>query len=483
MSTRGTSTVAAESSVLECEASAGSRAKGSSLLSAILNLLNTVVGGGILSLPFAFRSCGVAVGAAYILVFGAASWLGSLLLLDAMRYRPGARSYEDLARLSIGRGGARAYNFAALVNCYGACVSYMVAAADVIPPLLAEMGHDLGRSPVLIALTAVIIFPLSALRDISALQYASGVAILIYLAFAITLVCLAWGGASAPAALQAPSDAVASSALFKPDPAGWIRAIPICAFAFVHQTSVFPVYQELSEQSRRRMGTAVAAAIIAATALYLVAAFAASARFGEGIRGDILLNLAAIDSTSVRVVRLAFGLSLCLTYPVLHFPARRVLSQLLFNRADSRSADSGAGDPEAAAYATAAYGGEEAIGLEEQRTRCEVGVASCEGARRVPAASPAHEAACHRLLGLTCLLVGSSLCIALAVDHVESIFGFTGAVASTMLSYVLPASIHLRVRRHRMASLRKNGATAAFLVMGTVCGLVALVNHTIDVLA
>ena len=57
------------------------------------------------------------------------------------------------------------------------------------------------------------------------------------------------------------------------------------------------------------------------------------------------------------------------------------------------------------------------------------------------------------------------------------------AVASTMLSYVLPASIHLRVRRHRMASLRKNGATAAFLVMGTVCGLVALVNHTIDVLA
>ena len=44
----------------------------------------------------------------------------------------------------------------------------------------------------------------------------------------------------------------------------------------------------------------------------------------------MLLNLAAIDAAPVRLVRLGFGLSICLTYPCLHFAARRSLDQLLF---------------------------------------------------------------------------------------------------------------------------------------------------------
>lgn len=123
-------------------------------------------------------------------------------------------------------------------------------------------------------------------------------------------------------------------------------------------------------------------------------------------------------------MRLAFGVSVCLTYPCLHYAARRSLDQLTVGR---------------------------------------VG----------------HEAPHQRLLGLTVLLVGSSLGLALVLKKVELIFGFTGAIASTMISYILPAAIHLMVRPHRVTDLKRNGLTLAFFVSGALCGVTALINHAV----
>ena len=394
---------------------------GSSPIAAYCNLLNTIVGGGILSLPFAFRSSGLAVGAAYQLIFGAASWYGSHLLLDTLRYQPLLRSYEALARASLGRHGALAYNVASLINCYGACVSYIIVTGDILPPLLHELGHDVSRSAVLVGVTVIIIFPLSCLRDITALQYSSALAIFIYLAFVCTMAYLGATADRDAAPREWP--------LLRPDPAGWIRAIPLCAFAFLHQTSLFPIYQEMKQPSAARMRGVLGASIASALVLYLVTALAAYARFGDAVRGDVLLNLGGIDSTCVRAVRLAFGVSVCLTYPCLHFAARRSLDQLLSGR------EGGAGA----------------------------------------------ETPYRRLLWLTAGLVGSSLVVALLVDRVEVIFGFTGALASTAISYVLPAAISLMARPHRVASLRANGGTIGFLVSGALCGVVALANHAADV--
>ena len=141
----------------------------SSLLAGSLNLLNTIVGGGILSLPYAFKSCGMIIGILYQLVFGAASWYGCHLLLASVQ--PGKPpSYEGLAQLAFGRAGWLVYNLAALVNCYGACVSYVIVVGDVLAPICLELGVPLGRPQLLLLVVGVVIFPLSAMRDISSLR-------------------------------------------------------------------------------------------------------------------------------------------------------------------------------------------------------------------------------------------------------------------------------------------------------------------------
>lgn len=187
----------------------------------------------------------------------------------------------------------------------------------------------------------------------------------------------------------------------------------------------------------------ITAAFGAAACIYLLAAVAAYATFGEATEGDVLLNLVPIDSAAVRLVRLGFGLSICLTYPCLHFAARRSLEQLLFQ------------SPETARKLAAAAG---AIGGDAGATPY------------------------WRLLLLTVGIVGSTLVIGIALERVEVVFGFTGAVASTALSYVLPAAIHLRLRPKPLFAARNAGGLA-LLVVGTVLGLIAFGNHAANTFA
>lgn len=425
----------------------------SSLLTGTLNLLNTIIGGGILSLPYAFRSGGMVVGVLELAVFGGMSWYGSWLLLTSLRERP-EKSFEGLAHSALGKGGWVAYNVAALLNCFGACISYVIVVADVLVPLSAEFGVPVSRPVLLTAVVALLIFPLCAMRDISSLRYASATAIGIYSAFVLCLVALWAGGGSAggdgggggeEAAAAAAGgaggeeqegeDATGAAAAgaavaFKPSVDGVLRAIPLCAFAFMCQTSLFPIYQETSRPTEPRMLRLTTSAFGVAACIYLLTGVAAYAHFGEAVAGDVLLNLVPLDSAAVRLVRLGFGISICLTYPCLHFAARRSLEQLLFQ--------------------------------------------SPETARKAAAAG--HRSPYGRLLLLTVLIVGTTLIIGIALERVEVVFGFTGAVASTALSYVLPAAIHLRLRPKPLLAARNAGGLT-LLVVGVVLGLISFGNH------
>ena len=302
--------------------------EGASLASGVFNLLNTTIGGGILGLPYAFRGCGILVGIGYQCLFGAMTLHALRLLLLSLRYAP-VRSYEELARSALGVKGWYAYNIAAFSNCYGACVSYLIVVADVVPHLLVEMGGHVDRSTVLLVTAVCIIFPLSSLRSFSALQYASTAAILIYIAFAAALVSLSLQSWTSPP--EPPA------ALVKLDPLAMVRAAGISAFAYQCATSLFPIYQELRDPTELRMTTIAAVAIVITAVIYCVVGVSAYSFFGERLRGDILLNLAELPGLSFQLLRLAFALSVCFTYPTLHFAARRSLDQMLFQSSEGNA--------------------------------------------------------------------------------------------------------------------------------------------------
>lgn len=134
--------------------------------------------------------------------------------------------------------------------------------------------------------------------------------------------------------------------------------------------------------------------------------------FGEALRGDVLLNLATLDGRGFQLLRLAFGFSICCTFPALHYAARRALDQVLFH--------------------------------------------SKEG-----------DAPTWRLVVETAAIVGSTLVIGLRFTDVAVVLGFTGAVAGTSILFILPPAIFLALAP--AGRLAKSGELL-FLIAGVVIG-------------
>eukprot|EP00730_Choanoeca_flexa_P020162 TRINITY_DN9859_c0_g1_i1.p1 TRINITY_DN9859_c0_g1~~TRINITY_DN9859_c0_g1_i1.p1 ORF type:complete len:130 (+),score=29.49 TRINITY_DN9859_c0_g1_i1:106-495(+) len=79
-----------------------------SVPSAIFNLSNTIVGAGILSLPFAFKNTGVIVGPAILVGVFLLVVLSCRMLISAAKLCDAARSYTAIAFYCFGKRGVLA---------------------------------------------------------------------------------------------------------------------------------------------------------------------------------------------------------------------------------------------------------------------------------------------------------------------------------------------------------------------------------------
>ena len=77
-----------------------------SIFSSIFTLVSTMIGGGLLSLPFAFEQGGFGVGS-FVLVFVLiASTYGGFLIINSKKYCSGrVKNIEDVAKVAFGRKG------------------------------------------------------------------------------------------------------------------------------------------------------------------------------------------------------------------------------------------------------------------------------------------------------------------------------------------------------------------------------------------
>ncbi|XP_034051248.1 probable sodium-coupled neutral amino acid transporter 6 isoform X1 [Thalassophryne amazonica] len=413
---------------------AETRTKGASFISSVFNLMNAIMGSGILGLAYAMSSTGI-IGFCILLVIVSSLAAYSIHLLLKLCNQTDINSYEDLGSRALQKPGKVLVALAILIQNMGAMSSYLFILKSELPAAISSFAgsdstgvawYEDGRLLLILA-TVCIVLPLSLLPKIGFLGYTSSLAFFFMLYFAIVVVIKKW---SIPCPLQHnvttfsstyqisnSSDSECTPKLFVISSKS-VYAIPTMAFSFLCHTAVLPIYCELDRPSKTRMQNVTNVSISLSFLVYLISALFGYLTFYANVDSELLLSYDAYLPWDVMVitVRLAILLSVLLTVPLILFPSRKAMILLL------------------------------------------------QGVQ--PFSWTIHTI-------VTLIILSVVLLMAIFVPDIKNVFGVVGSTTSTCLLFIFPGVFYLKISSQSFRS--RDSIGAGFLVVfGLIVGVFSL---------
>lgn len=112
-----------------------------SWISSVINLVNTIVGAGVLAMPHALSNMGIVLGTLVILWAGLTSGFGLYLQTRCARYLDrGGASFFALSQITY-PNAAVIFDAAIAVKCFGVGVSYLIIIGDLMPGVVRGFGE------------------------------------------------------------------------------------------------------------------------------------------------------------------------------------------------------------------------------------------------------------------------------------------------------------------------------------------------------
>ena len=327
-------------------------ARTTGLLGAIFNLTKSAVGAGTVFLPAIFYLAGPLI-ATILLLSGAVLCSIPLYFLGRMAHHCETGDYFKLGRLAMGRKGETAVSLSLLLFLVGGLIAYASLTGRYISSASATLGeYDVKDSyfsdiNVTVIAAALFIFPLSLLKDMSILAKTSilGMVSMLYIAALLAYDALTYGssiGISADDADKFVAQANGNGDMQK-------FAFLMCGFigklvfAFVNHFTIVSLVPVMKDPSAKSRMTLVTVSTIAATVIYILAAYGGYYRFGGLLiqRDDPVDALSAFTRRIPMpyvIAKLLLGFVLICSFPLLCDPARSCLDSLIFGSSSTVSA-------------------------------------------------------------------------------------------------------------------------------------------------
>ncbi|KAI8967759.1 transmembrane amino acid transporter protein-domain-containing protein [Mycotypha africana] len=298
---------------------------GGTIFSSFLNMANSIIGAGIIGLPFAFKEAGFWTGIVFLVVITViVDWTVRLLVFNGKL--AGRSTYQDLMEFSFGRPGLIAISIFQFAFAFGGMCAYCVIIGDTIPHVIRSLYPSIVQTPVLWIFgdrklcisffTLVVSYPLSLYRDISKLAKTSALALI---AIIVIIIGVAIEGPRTSLEIRGSSDLmfnVVHNEVF--------QAIAVISFAFVCHHNSFLIFGSLKQPSLNRFAIVTHWSMaIAFFACFALAVFG-YVIFTDKTAGNILNNFPS-DNFLINIARLAFGLNMFTTIPLEAFVCREVL--------------------------------------------------------------------------------------------------------------------------------------------------------------
>ncbi|CAH0729543.1 unnamed protein product, partial [Brenthis ino] len=395
-----------------------------------ITLANSIIGVGVLAMPFCFQQCGVLLATLILISMGLVSRLCCYFLLKSAIITR-RRNYEFLAFHIFGPAGKMAVELGIIGFLMGTCIAYFVVVGDLGPQIIAKMLNinqsDILRTSIMVIVSLVCVLPLGLLRNVDSLSNVSAATIAFYFCLVIKVI------AEATTQLFA-GDWTSRIEMWKP--AGVLQCVPIFSMALFCQTQLFEIFESLPTLSLEKMCLVTKNAINICSGVYFTLGVFGYIAFGsQEISGNVLTSLSPTLASDV--IKLGFVMSLALSFPLIIFPCRASLYSFLYRRAhpSHEHANAYSGHTSNSAIPTGAF------------------------------------------RSLTLGIVGLALGVGLLLPTVELVLGLLGATVGVLVCIVLPAAAFLRVvgRDHHERTLAKFTVVLGviILILGTFANLQA----------
>ncbi|KAJ7925314.1 amino acid transporter [Mycena leptocephala] len=316
---------------VDLEELAAKRIAGGGIFDSIANMANSILGAGIIGLPYAVSQAGFFTGLFLLVVLcGVTDWTIRLIVINAKM--SGAHSYIDIMNHCFGSSGRAAVSFFQFAFAFGGMCAFGIIIGDTIPHVIRSIFPRLYSVPVLylftdrkfvIALCTICVsYPLSLYRDIHKLSRASGLALIGMIIIVVSVL------------IESPN----TSPELKGDPAkrfsiiepGIFQAIGVISFAFVCHHNSLLIYGSLRTPTLDRFAVVTHISTLLSLVACCTLAISAYVVFTDKTQGNILNNFSAND-TLINVARFCFGLNMFTTLPLELFVCREVIEQYFFS--------------------------------------------------------------------------------------------------------------------------------------------------------
>jgi len=440
------------------------------LLSCVVNLANTIVGAGMLGLPGAFGGTGYVGGSILIFLSACFSAHGLVLLSKAAQQAGLPSSFYSVARAAVPQYTIL-IDLAVALKCFGVATGYLLTVGDCMVDALDHLllngdpDHDdalwiqivLSRQFwVMGAVLAVL--PVSFYRTLDELKKASAVALIFVFFLAFGIIAYAYGLAD-PCLGQEDVDCRGEIEAFTNVPRT-VSKLPIFVFAFTCHQNIFPIVNEIHHRSQQRLNQVIACAIGFAFLLFFTVALCGYSTFGANVRGDILLNYP--ETGNVTALRMCIAFMLALHYPLQLDPSRRCISSVIAVVQEWLYREGGDDEPHRHYHRqitglwrpTGVYVTEAGEIIERDQTKVHPAAAlvadqepqQLQQQQQQQEISPVGDDRQFYIVTISFLFL--SFLVAMVVDDLGVVLAMVGATGSTLVSYVLPGLIYLKIHLH-----------------------------------
>ncbi|GME93930.1 unnamed protein product [Ambrosiozyma monospora] len=293
-----------------------------STIKAFFLLLKGFVGTGVLFLPKAFYNGGLLMSIGLLLGFAILSYWCYLILVQT-KVKIGVSSFGDIGLTIYGKPMKVLILMSIVLSQIGFVAAYIVFTAENIHAFLINVLHVKISIATIVCAEALILMPMSLIRNITKLSLAALLANIFILSGILTIVYFAsedlisWGVSP-------------SIQYFNED--NWSLFIGVAIFAFEGIGLIIPVQESMKYPEQ--YPKVLLAVILVCSALFIGVGTLGYTTYGDDVQTVVILNLPQ-DSIAVNSIQFFYALAIMLSVPLQLLPAVRIMETRLFKRRES----------------------------------------------------------------------------------------------------------------------------------------------------